>query len=447
MGKYGLLRVLLLLFVIVLGRSNALSSRKLVSTPDPNGSSNAIQDSPTPTSINDKKPNPPPVEATKPDDSPNTNPSNVESEGLNDAKTKTNSEDSSDKKVDKEKSQDGKEKVETQTQLEKFASQNCKGNPVCTDQGKTMMACIQDFENGSNSLTLVVQNEQNIDLKVNITSETPTNDHLAALEIPAHETKKVNFTFSGDKTTKVILNGNCELQIGQLKTTKVNDPPKVKGPETPTKPKDKNNPPDTPTKPKEDNIPSKPNASDTTTTNPKEVKEPPIPKTPATSPEDINTPATSPKEVNIPNTSSKDLDTPAMSAKDIPPPDSVDVPVSENNFLDQLTFYSKQVTPMHGAYLAFLLALVVGGSWALCSFRKRRNDGGIPYQELEMGIPESSNSVNNAETVEGWDQDWDDDWDEDKAIRSPGGGVTPKTISSNGLTSRKKDGWDADWDD
>ncbi|KAL7583064.1 uncharacterized protein LOC111898209 isoform X1 [Lactuca sativa] len=435
MDKNGLLIVLLLLFMTVLGRSNALSSRKLVSTPDPNGSSNAIKDDPSSTSINDKKLNPSPTETTKPVDSPNTNPSNVDSKGLNDDKTKINSENPPDKTVEKEKGKDGKEKAETQTQMETFATKSCNGNPVCTDQGKTMIACIQDFENaGSNNVTLIVENEGILDLKVNITSDTSINDILAPFEIPGHTTKKVNFILSGDKTTKLILNGDCELQ---LKTTTINTPPKPKDPKTPQKPKDENDPANTPLNPKEDNNPPKPNNAPT---NPKEIKEPPIPipDTPATSPKDINT---------TPATSSKDIDTPATSPKDIPPPESVDVPISQNNLLDQLTFYSKQVTPMHGAYVAFLLALVVGGSWALCSFRKRRNDGGIPYQELEMGLPESSNAV-NVDTVEGWDQDWDDDdWDEDKAIRSPGGGVTPKTISSNGLTSRKKDGWDADWDD
>ncbi|KAL4557770.1 hypothetical protein LXL04_035959 [Taraxacum kok-saghyz] len=400
MDKNGLPIVLLLLFMFILGRSNALNSRKLVSTSDPNGSSNAIQDTPSSTSINDKKLNPPPVEpSTKPDDIPNTNPSNVEAKDLNDDNTKTNPENSTDKKVDKEKSEDVKQKVEAETLLETFSNKSCKGNPVCTDQEKTMIACIQDFESGSNNLTLIVQNEQDTNMKVNITSGTSMNDNFPAFEIPGHVTKQVNFKFTGDKTTKLTINsgtGFCDLQISQLKTTTpVNDPPKVILPETPPNPKDIITPADTPIKPKEP------------------IKEPPIPKP---------------------------LDTPATSSKD-------DVPVPQNNFLDQLTFYSKQVTPMHGAYLAFFVALVIGGSWALCSFRKRRNDGGVAYQELEMGVPEASNAV-DVETVEGWDQDWDDDdWDEDKAIRSPGGGL--KTVSSNGLTSQggKKDGWDADWDD
>lgn len=434
MDKNGLLIVLLLLFTTVLGRSNALNSRKLVSTPDPNGSTDAIQDTPSSSSPNDKKSNPSPIEPTKPEDVPNTNPSNGESKGSNDPNTKTTPENSTDKKVDKEKSQDAKKKVDSQTRLETFARQNCKGNSVCTDQEKTMVACIQEFDNGSNNLTLAVQNEQDIDLKVNVTSDTSLIDNLTAVHILGHATKQVNFILSGENSTKIILNGDCELQIGQLKTN--NDPPKSKDPDKTPKPKDENTPADIPRKPKEEKNPPKPKES-TTPTNPKEIKEPPIPKT-------IDTPATSAKD-----TSSKDGNTPATSAKDNPPPnpESVDVPISDNNFLDQLTFYSKKVTPMHGAYVAFLLVLVVGGSWALCSFRKRRNDGGIPYQELEMGLPESSNA-GGVETVEGWDQDWDDDdWDEDKAIRSPGGGVQPKTISSNGLTSRKKDGWDADWDD
>ena len=43
MDRHGLLVVLLFLFMIGLGRCDALNSRKLVTTTDPNGSSNANQ--------------------------------------------------------------------------------------------------------------------------------------------------------------------------------------------------------------------------------------------------------------------------------------------------------------------------------------------------------------------------------------------------------------------
>ncbi|KAD6120299.1 hypothetical protein E3N88_11570 [Mikania micrantha] len=307
MDKNGLVIVLFLLFLIGFDQSDAFNSRKLVTTPDPNGSSNANQNSasssPPPP---DKTPNPASVEAPKPKDTSIKNPSDMESKGLNDAHTNKGSENSINKKPDTGKNQDGKES-------DLFASKNCKRNQICNDQGKTIMACAQDYDNGSNNLTLIVQNEQDVDLKVNITIGTSINNNLPTFELLAHATKKVNITLPGDKSNKVILNagnGDCELQIGQ--------------------------------------------------------------------PSPVNT-------------------------------------------------------------------LVIGGSWALCSFRKRRTDGGVPYQELEMGPTESSNAV-DVENAEGWDQDWDDDdWDEDKAIRSPGG----NRITSNGLTSRatNKDGWDADWDD
>ncbi|KAL2479354.1 hypothetical protein Adt_32320 [Abeliophyllum distichum] len=122
------------------------------------------------------------------------------------------------------------------------------------------------------------------------------------------------------------------------------------------------------------------------------------------------------------------------------------VPVE--NFLRQFSFYSRQVTPIYVAYFFFLLALLCGGTWACCKLKKRSGHDGIPYQELEMGLPESTSAV-NVETAEGWDQDWDDDdWDDDSAVKSPGG-HNIRSISANGLTSRpsKKDGWDNDWDD
>ncbi|KAF2287982.1 hypothetical protein GH714_003714 [Hevea brasiliensis] len=53
-----------------------------------------------------------------------------------------------------------------------------------------------------------------------------------------------------------------------------------------------------------------------------------------------------------------------------------------------------------------------------CLLRKRKQQNGIPYQELEMGLPESS-FVNNVETAEGWDEGWDDEWDGENAVKSP----------------------------
>uniref|UniRef100_A0A5B6ZHV4 DUF7356 domain-containing protein n=1 Tax=Davidia involucrata TaxID=16924 RepID=A0A5B6ZHV4_DAVIN len=121
--------------------------------------------------------------------------------------------------------------------------------------------------------------------------------------------------------------------------------------------------------------------------------------------------------------------------------------VSEGNFFQWLPSYYKPVTPIYGAYFLFLTAVIVGGTWACCKFRKRRRQGGVPYQELEMGLPESA-SVVNVDTAEGWDQGWDDDWDEDKAVKSPGGRHVGN-ISANGLTSRtpNRDGWENDWND
>nr|GEY05921.1 dentin sialophosphoprotein-like isoform X1 [Tanacetum cinerariifolium] len=307
-------------------------------------------------------------------------------------------------------------------------------------------------------------------------------------------------------------NGDCELQIDQPKTTPVDTPSKSKDPENTVNPKDVNDPVDSPTKPNNvnnstDNSPVKPKDVDDSSKS-KEENDPSKAKQveDATKPKNTDDPSKS-KDVNDPSKSndvedtskskdindpskSKDVDDPSKSkddtdpskskddtdpskskdvndpskSKDVddsskskdentplpkPTPTNVDTPISQNNILDQLTFYSKQVTPIYGAYFAFLIALIIGASWALCSFRKRRSDNGVPYQELEMALPESSNAA-DVETGQGWDQDWDDDdWDEDKAIRSPGGRAQTRSISSNGLTSRatKKDGWDADWDD
>lgn len=112
----------------------------------------------------------------------------------------------------------------------------------------------------------------------------------------------------------------------------------------------------------------------------------------------------------------------------------LDQRVSVENILQQVSLYSKRVTPIYGAFFLFLVALLFGGIWACCKLRKKRHQDGVAYQELEMGMPESASAA-NVVAADGWDQGWDDDWDEENAVKSPGG-HTYGNISANGLTSR-----------
>ncbi|KAK2658055.1 hypothetical protein Ddye_011107 [Dipteronia dyeriana] len=120
---------------------------------------------------------------------------------------------------------------------------------------------------------------------------------------------------------------------------------------------------------------------------------------------------------------------------------------SEENAFLHLPSYDKLATPINGAYFLISSVLIFGGTWACCKFRKRKRHDGVPYQELEMGLPDTASAV-TVESAEGWDQGWDDDWDEENSVKSPG---APRVgnISVNGLTSRSsnKDGWENDWDD
>ncbi|CAL9194411.1 uncharacterized protein LOC135615929 [Musa acuminata AAA Group] len=122
--------------------------------------------------------------------------------------------------------------------------------------------------------------------------------------------------------------------------------------------------------------------------------------------------------------------------------------VSNWNLLQQFLAYATRLTPIYGTYFLLVTVVLVGGTWVCCRFRKRgkRDDSGIPYQQLEMGAHPQSSSAADSMTVDGWDE-WDDDWD-DESVTRPQKHTTP-SVSSNGLTSRtpKKDGWDADWDD
>lgn len=121
--------------------------------------------------------------------------------------------------------------------------------------------------------------------------------------------------------------------------------------------------------------------------------------------------------------------------------------VSVDKIIQQLSYYSKQVTPTYAIYASFLVTLLLGGTWACCKFRKRSQQDGVPYQELEMGIPESASAA-DVNGSEGWDHDWDDDWEEEIAVKSPSGHQA-RSVSADGLTSRssKKEGWDNDWED
>lgn len=126
----------------------------------------------------------------------------------------------------------------------------------------------------------------------------------------------------------------------------------------------------------------------------------------------------------------------------------MDHPVSVEDFLQQLSIYSKQMTPIYGAYVFFLVALLFGGTWACCQFRKRGVQGGVQYQELEMGLPESSVTA-DVESAEGWDQDWDDNWDDENDIVKTSSAQHGGRVSANGLAPRasRTDGWENDWDD
>lgn len=84
--------------------------------------------------------------------------------------------------------------------------------------------------------------------------------------------------------------------------------------------------------------------------------------------------------------------------------------------------YTTYVTPMNGAYLLGVTALLIGGIFICCKLRKQdRHLDGVAYQELEMGKPELQSSIKLETNAEGWNESWDDDWDEEEAVNPPGG--------------------------
>ncbi|KAJ9160475.1 hypothetical protein P3X46_025873 [Hevea brasiliensis] len=114
-------------------------------------------------------------------------------------------------------------------------------------------------------------------------------------------------------------------------------------------------------------------------------------------------------------------------------------------------FYKQLAThlsPIYGAYLLFFTFLIVGTVWVCCKIGKNEwHDGGVRYQELEMGQPES-HLANDVEMAVGWNEGWDDDWVEQQEVKSPDEHLT-ENVATNGhnSTSSDKDGWGNDWDD
>lgn len=123
------------------------------------------------------------------------------------------------------------------------------------------------------------------------------------------------------------------------------------------------------------------------------------------------------------------------------------ISVPEASFFLRLPSYDKILTPVNGAYFLIFTVIVFAVTWACCCMFKKKPRDEIPYQELEMALPESA-SATIVESAEGWDQVWDDDWDDNVAVKSPAVRHAG-SISANGLTSRSsnKDGWEDNWDD
>ncbi|TVU19845.1 hypothetical protein EJB05_36020 [Eragrostis curvula] len=119
----------------------------------------------------------------------------------------------------------------------------------------------------------------------------------------------------------------------------------------------------------------------------------------------------------------------------------------------QFAAYATHLNPIYGAYLFGFTVVLVGAVCLCCKFARRRGNGGVPYQQLEMSAPapNASGTDNTTSTADGWDEGWDDDWDDEEAPARPSDKNAASSVSGNGLSLRShvnnKDGWDVDWDD
>ncbi|GMN41145.1 hypothetical protein TIFTF001_010380 [Ficus carica] len=107
--------------------------------------------------------------------------------------------------------------------------------------------------------------------------------------------------------------------------------------------------------------------------------------------------------------------------------------ITDKGFLNLFPSY---VPLRNGAYLLVLSVLIFGACACCMLGKKGRHNDGVPYQELEMGHPESPRG-DRVETAEPWDQGWDDGWDDIKEVRSPRARRNGN-VSTNGIASRSK---------
>ncbi|KAJ7961075.1 SUN domain-containing protein 2 [Quillaja saponaria] len=341
MGRNVLLAVLCL-FLVVADVSDASfvwwKQRMLVgAAPENNATAIPGTLSPSPVPV-DKKLDPKPInESTEKKTDPVASDSATKMDSKGSNSTNSTSPSPTSKEAEKKENHEAeKKKDEEKDGSHSNSNETCDGLiPWCKDLNQ-MFACVGSYESESNEVTILVQNGGDSAKKVKLTVESNSRE----LEVPKHQSKKMNVSVTINKSTKLILdagNGQCVLDMGLL--------------------------------------------------------------------------------------------------------------VSYGKFFLRLPSYDKLITPVNGAYFLISAVLVFGGTWACCKLRKKRQHGGVPYQELEMALP-GSFSATDVETAEGWDQDWDDDWDDDNAVKTPGGHHVA-SISSNGLTSRSanREGWESNWDD
>ncbi|ERN04166.1 hypothetical protein AMTRI_Chr08g168130 [Amborella trichopoda] len=124
-------------------------------------------------------------------------------------------------------------------------------------------------------------------------------------------------------------------------------------------------------------------------------------------------------------------------------------PKSTESIINPFPAYATLTTThLYGAYFLFLLTVMAGGTWIFCKCRRRRQhgDAGVRYQELEMGLPESSLPGDNRKLdndgMDGWDRVWDEVWEEETSEATHS--VAPNGVSTKALA---RDGWEDDWED
>ncbi|OIT35524.1 PREDICTED: uncharacterized protein LOC109243268 [Nicotiana attenuata] len=109
-----------------------------------------------------------------------------------------------------------KKNLDDKINSEVNTNESCQGATKMCRVEQTLIACIQNPQNGSAGLFLVVQNEGEKRVKVNISIQPHLDSSPQAIKLSKHQSEKIDISSIMGKGSEIVLNagdGSCRLQL------------------------------------------------------------------------------------------------------------------------------------------------------------------------------------------------------------------------------------------